>query len=209
MRAWLWLSTGMVTREWVAVHRYHHKHNDTELDPHSPVNHGWLKILFYGAFLYVAEKKKPEVLKEIEGDKTLPHDFLEKYIFGGKFSFMGIIIMLGINMFLFGPLYGSVIWLVQMIWIPFWAAGVINGLSHTFGYTNFHIKNSSEEEMVKIGKSKNILPLGLIIGGEELHNNHHKNQGSAKFSKKWFEFDMGWGIIKFLEILKLAKVKSV
>ena len=203
MRTWLWLNTGMKTFEWVAIHRYHHKHTDTRLDPHSPNNHGWLKVLFYGAMLYVKEKSKPEILKEVHGDDTLPNDFFERNIFATNYNYMGIFLMLGFNIGVFGFI-GFFIWLFQVLWIPFWAAGIINGVSHTFGYTNFK-KHTAPE---KIGNSKNIFPLGIIIGGEELHNNHHRDMSSAKFSYKWYEFDMGWLIILFLKFFGLAKLQK-
>lgn len=193
MRLWLWLSTGMNTKEWVAVHRKHHQASDTTEDPHSPKIYGLWRVLFGGAFLYVKAKRNPEVLKLGIGT---PSDWIERSIYT-PYPILGIALMLIIDLVLFGPI-GFIIWGVQMLWIPFWAAGVINGLAHWWGYRNFNVKDTS----------RNLTPIGLWIGGEELHNNHHGDGSSAKFSKKWWEFDIGWFYIKILNILGLAKIRA-
>ena len=193
MRFWLWLTTGMNTREWVAVHRKHHQAADTPADPHSPKVYGIWRVLFGGAFLYIKSKKDPEVLKLGMGT---PSDWIEKKIYTPH-PLIGIILMLVIDLVLFGPV-GLIVWGVQMLWIPFWAAGVINGLAHWWGYRNYQVKDTS----------RNLYPFAFWIGGEELHNNHHGNGSSAKFSKNWWEFDIGWMYIKLLEKVKLATVRS-
>lgn len=193
MRCWLWLTTGMNTREWVAVHRKHHQASDTETDPHSPRIYGIWRVLFGGALLYVKAKQDPEVMKLGVGT---PDDWIERRVYTPH-PFGGIVIMLVIDLVLFGPI-GLIVWGVQMLWIPFWAAGVINGLAHWVGYRNYDVKDTS----------RNLWPLGIWIGGEELHNNHHGEGASAKFSKKWWEFDIGWFYIKVLTMLGLAKVRS-
>lgn len=193
MRLWLWLSTGMNTREWVAVHRKHHQAADTETDPHSPKIYGIWRVLFGGAFLYVKAKRNPETMKLGIGT---PNDWLERRIYTPH-PILGILLMLIIDLVLFGP-WGLLVWGVQMLWIPIWAAGVINGLAHWWGYRNYKVKDTS----------RNLLPWGIWIGGEELHNNHHGNGASAKLSLKWWEFDIGWFYIRILKALKLAKLKT-
>lgn len=193
MRLWLWLSTGMNTREWVAVHRKHHQAADTAADPHSPKIYGIWRVLFGGAFLYVKAKRDQEVMKLGVGT---PDDWLEQKVYTPH-PFLGILLMLVIDLVLFGPI-GIVVWGVQMIWIPFWAAGVINGLAHWWGYRNYDVKDTS----------RNLLPWGIWIGGEELHNNHHGDGSSAKFSKKWYELDAGWIYIRILSLLGLAKIRT-
>ena len=192
MRFWLWMTTGMNTREWVAVHRKHHQAADTAADPHSPKIYGIWTVLFKGALLYVKAKNDPEVLKLGSGT---PNDWIERKVYTPH-PYGGILLMLVIDLLFFGPV-GLFVWGVQMIWIPFWAAGVINGLAHWWGYRNFDVKDTS----------RNLWPLAFWIGGEELHNNHHGEGASAKFSKRWFEFDIGWFYIKILEKLKLATVR--
>jgi len=194
MRFWLWLTTGMVTKEWVAIHRKHHQNTDKEGDPHSPHIYGITQVLLGGAFLYKDAANDEEMIKKY-GIGT-PDDWLENNIYT-PFNWFGIFLMLAINLYLFG-LFGLIIWLVQMLWIPFWAAGVINGIGHFLGYRNHDTKD----------KSRNILPIGLIVGGEELHNNHHNAPASAKLSNKWYEFDIGWFWLRVLHNLKLAKIKD-
>ena len=193
MRFWLWLTTGMVTKEWVAIHRKHHQASDTPQDPHSPQIYGIWRVLFGGAFLYHNASKDRAMIEKL-GVGT-PNDWIEEAIYTPH-SRLGIMIMLVIDLVLFGG-WGLVIWGIQMIWIPFWAAGVINGLAHWIGYRNYDVKDTS----------RNIIPVGFWIGGEELHNNHHGNGASAKFSTKWYEVDIGWIYIRILSALKLAKVR--
>jgi stearoyl-CoA desaturase (delta-9 desaturase) len=193
MRFWLWLTTGMVTKQWVAIHRKHHQRSDLEGDPHSPHMFGFWKVLFKGAFLY-NDASKDKVMVDTYSAGT-PSDWIEHNIYTPH-SRLGIGILLVFNIIVFGWL-GLLIWGIQMIWIPFWAAGVINGLGHWWGYRNGETKEHS----------RNISPWGIVIGGEELHNNHHLSPASPKLSHKWFEFDMGWAWFKIFESLKLAKVK--
>lgn len=193
-RAWLWLTTGMNTREWVAVHRKHHQAADTEQDPHSPKVHGIWRVLFAGAFLYVKAKNNPETMKLGMGT---PNDWIERKVYTPH-PLIGILLMLVIDLVLFGPV-GFIVWGVQMLWIPFWAAGVINGLAHWWGYRNYKVNDTS----------RNLLPWGIWIGGEELHNNHHGNGTSAKLSVKWYEIDEGWFWIKVLSLVGLAKVRTL
>lgn len=194
-RFWLWLTTGMVTKEWVAIHRKHHAKCEREGDPHSPVVFGLGKVFFRGAELYRAEATNPETLKRF-GHGT-PDDWLEQNVYT-RHSLLGVLIMLGIDLALFGVL-GLTVWAIQMAWIPFWAAGVVNGIGHAWGYRNFASPDTST----------NVFPWGIIIGGEELHNNHHAYGTSAKFSAKWYEFDLGWCYIQVLRALGLAKVKKL
>jgi stearoyl-CoA desaturase (delta-9 desaturase) len=195
-RFWLWLTTGMSTRAWVAIHRKHHAACETEEDPHSPMVLGIKKVLFEGAELYRKEAKNSATLQRF-GAGT-PNDWLEKNVYAGKFSNLGVVLMLLIDILAFGVL-GLTVWAVQMLWIPLWAAGVINGVGHYWGYRNYEVPDAST----------NISPLGILIGGEELHNNHHTFPSSAKFSIKPWEFDLGWAYIKLFSWLGLAKVKRV
>lgn len=194
-RFWLWLSTGMVTKEWAAIHRKHHAKCETPDDPHSPQVLGLKKVFFEGAELYRAESKKQETMDKY-GAGT-PDDWLEHNVYS-RYSGKGIVLMLLINLALFGPI-GLTIWAVQMAWIPVTAAGIINGIGHFWGYRNFTCEDAST----------NIVPWGILIGGEELHNNHHAYGSSAKLSNKWYEFDIGWMYIRIMEIFGLAKVKKV
>ncbi|GGY11423.1 DesA family fatty acid desaturase [Paludibacterium paludis] len=194
-RFWLWLTTGMVTKEWAAIHRKHHARCETAEDPHSPVVLGIRKVLTEGAELYRAACKDHTIMEKF-GHGT-PDDWLERHVYS-RHSGKGIALMLAINLVLFGPI-GLTIWAIQMVWIPFWAAGVINGIGHYWGYRNFENEDAST----------NIVPWGILVGGEELHNNHHTFGTSAKFSYKWFEFDLGWTYIRVLETLGLAKVRKV
>lgn len=195
-RFWLWLTTGMETKQWVAIHRKHHAKCETEEDPHSPVFQGVWNIMFLGIFFYKKECKNEQTM--IEYGQGTPDDWLERNIYQ-KYSAKGILLMLAINVYLFGPT-GILCWLVQMAWIPFWAAGFVNGIGHYFGYRTFASKDTSSNI------SPLVLPLGIIIGGEEFHNNHHAFPRSAKLSYKWYEFDIGWLYIRLMEMLNLAKV---
>jgi len=192
MRFWLWLTTGMVTRQWVAIHRKHHRFSDQEGDPHSPHVFGIWTLLTQGALLY-SKASKDSAMIATYGQGT-PVDWVERNIYS-KYNFLGIVLMLIIDCLLFGP-WGLLVWGVQMIWIPFWAAGVINGIGHWWGYRNGETKD----------QSRNISPWGIIIGGEELHNNHHLAPASPKLSRHWFEFDIGWMWLKLFEFLRLAKI---
>lgn len=194
-RIWLWLTTGMGTKEWVAVHRKHHAKVETEDDPHSPMIVGINKVLWEGVELYRAEAAKPETLEKY-GHET-PNDWIERNVYN-KFTFLGMIFLFLINFTLFGFL-GISIWAIQMAWIPFFAAGVINGIGHWWGYRNFESPDAST----------NIVPVGILIGGEELHNNHHAFASSAKFSTKSWEFDIGWLYISLFEFFDLAKIKKI
>ncbi|HEX7081263.1 MAG TPA: fatty acid desaturase [Gammaproteobacteria bacterium] len=192
-RFWLWLTTGMVTRQWVAVHRKHHARCESDDDPHSPQRKGIWRVLFAGAWLYRMEACKQETLDAF-GAGT-PDDWVERHIYS-KHRFLGIGTMLAVDVLMFG-LAGLWIFAVQMVWIPFWAAGVINGVGHYWGYRNFETQDAS----------RNIIPIGILIGGEELHNNHHAYGSSARLSNKWWEFDIGWLYIRTLEALGLAAVR--
>jgi stearoyl-CoA desaturase (delta-9 desaturase) len=194
-RFWLWLTTGMVTKEWVAIHRKHHARCEREGDPHSPMFYGIGKVLFSGAELYRHESKNAETISKF-GHGT-PDDWLETNVYT-RFSARGILLMLIIDVTLFGAI-GLTVWAIQMAWIPFWAAGVVNGVGHYFGYRNFACPDTST----------NVFPIGILIGGEELHNNHHAFGTSAKFSSKWYELDIGWIYILGLKGLGLVKIKKV
>ena len=194
-RFWLWLTTGMQTRDWVAVHRKHHAKCETAEDPHSPQTRGLRTVLWSGAELYMAERTNKETLERYS--RGTPDDWMEHKLYG-RFVWHGCAVMLIADFLLFG-VAGIAVWAVQMIWIPFFAAGVINGIGHYWGYRNYDSADASA----------NISPLGLLIGGEELHNNHHTYPTSAKLSNKWFEFDIGWAYIRGLEMLGLAKVLRV
>ncbi len=193
-RFWLWLTTGQVTKEWASIHRKHHAKCDTEEDPHSPVTRGIKTVFWQGAELYRAESLNLETMEKY-GHGT-PDDWIERNLYT-RFSWQGIVLMLLINVTLFGVI-GITVWAVQMMWIPVTAAGIINGIGHYWGYRNYDCADAST----------NIFPLGLLIGGEELHNNHHTFATSAKLSSKWYEFDIGWGYIRAMEMVGLAKVKK-
>ena len=194
-RFWLWLTTGQVTKEWASIHRKHHAKCDTEEDPHSPVTRGIKKVFFEGAELYRAESKNLETMAKY-GHGT-PDDWIERNLYT-KYSWFGVVLQLVLNFALFGVI-GITIWAIQMMWIPVMAAGVINGIGHWWGYRNYDCADAAT----------NIIPFGILIGGEELHNNHHTYATSAKLSSKWYEFDIGWAYIRGLEMLGLAKVKKV
>ena len=193
-RFWLWLTTGMVTKEWVAIHRKHHAKCETVDDPHSPVTKGIETVLLRGSELYRAEAKNQETLSKY-GHGT-PDDWIERNLYS-RFSWQGVGLMLILDLALFGGL-GATVWAVQMLWIPITAAGIINGIGHYWGYRNFEAPDAST----------NISPIGIIIGGEELHNNHHTYPTSAKLSVKPYEFDLGWLYIRILETVGLASVKK-
>ena len=194
-RFWLWLTTGMITKEWAAIHRKHHAKCETVDDPHSPQVYGIKKVFWEGAELYRKESLNQETLERY-GHGT-PDDWIERNLYS-RFNIVGISLMLVINFALFGFI-GITIWAVQMVWIPLTAAGIINGIGHFWGYRNFQPSDAS----------RNILPWGILIGGEELHNNHHAYGTSARLSNQWYEFDIGWFYIRVLETLGLADVKKV
>ncbi len=194
MRFWLWLTTGMVTRQWVAIHRKHHQKSDQQGDPHSPHVYGIWRVLFGGAFLYHHASKDSAMIDQF-GVGT-PDDWLERNVYSAH-SRLGILLMLVIDLVLFGP-WGLLVWGIQMIWIPFWAAGVVNGLAHWWGYRNGETKD----------RSRNLIPIGIIIGGECLHNNHHLDPASPKLSKRWFEFDIGWMWLTLFRLMGLAKLRT-
>jgi len=195
-RLWLWLTTGMLTKEWAAVHRKHHAKCDTPEDPHSPQILGINRVLWAGVFLYVKEARKPETIERY--GRGTPDDWLERNLYS-RFKILGLVLMGVADIILFGVVPGLAILAAQIVWIPFWAAGVINGIGHYWGYRHWSTPDAST----------NIFPLGILIGGEELHNNHHAYPTSAKLSNKWYEFDLGWLYIRILEALGLAKVKHV
>lgn len=195
-RFWLWLTTGMLTKEWVAIHRKHHAKCETAEDPHSPQILGIKRVLWMGVLLYVQESRNKETMRHY-GHGT-PSDWIERKIYT-PLNKLGVCMALFLDIAIFGVWPGVLIWIVQMIWIPFWAAGVINGLGHFMGYRNFACDDAST----------NIFPIGIFIGGEELHNNHHTFSSSAKLSNKWYEFDIGWFYIRLLEITGLARVKKI
>jgi stearoyl-CoA desaturase (delta-9 desaturase) len=194
-RFWLWLTTGMITREWAAIHRKHHAKCETQDDPHSPQILGLEKVLWEGVELYRQETKNRETIEKY-GHGT-PDDWIERKLYSAYNSW-GLGLMLVIDLILFGTI-GLTIWAVQMLWIPLFAAGVINGIGHFWGYRNYACEDAST----------NIVPWGILIGGEELHNNHHAYASSAKLSSKWYEFDIGWLYIQAMQAIGLAKVKKV
>ena len=193
-RGWLWLTTGMVTKEFVAVHRKHHAKCETEEDPHSPQTRGIKALLLTGVELYRAESKIPETISQY--GKGTPDDWIERNLYT-RYSWQGVGVMLVINLALFGAI-GLTVWAVQMLWIPVMATGIINGIGHWWGYRNFEAPDAS----------RNVTPWGIVIGGEELHNNHHTYPTSAKFSVKRYEFDVGWMYIRAMEMVGWAKVRK-
>jgi stearoyl-CoA desaturase (delta-9 desaturase) len=195
-RFWLWLTTGMVTKEWAAIHRKHHAKCETAEDPHSPQVYGINRVLWLGVLLYVKESFNKETLERY-GHGT-PDDWIERNLYT-KSPIYGVSLALALNLLIFGVVPGFLIWLTQIAWIPFWAAGVINGVGHFFGYRSYGVADAST----------NIVPWGIFIGGEELHNNHHAFASSAKLSSKWYEFDIGWMYIRILEVFGFATVKKV
>ena len=195
MRLWLWMSTGMLTKEWVAVHRKHHALCETAEDPHSPKHKGLMKVVLEGAELYREEAKNPETLEKY--GRGTPDDWVENHLYTAH-GRLGVVVLLLINVALFG-IPGISMWAFQMMAIPFFAAGVVNGIGHHAGYRNFECKDAAT----------NVLPWGIILGGEELHNNHHAFPSSAKFALRPFEFDIGWWYIKGLKALGLVKIRRV
>ena len=193
-RFWLWMTTGQVTKEWAAVHRKHHAKCETEEDPHSPQVRGIKKVLLEGAELYRAETKNKETLDKY--GHGCPNDWIENKLYT-PYSWVGVSILLPLSVMMFG-VAGITIWAVQMLWIPITAAGIINGLGHYTGYRNYDCNDAAT----------NLIPWGILIGGEELHNNHHTFATSAKLSSKWYEFDIGWMYIRMMEMVGLAKVKK-
>lgn len=194
MRAWLWLTTGMVTKQWVAIHRKHHGYSDQEGDPHSPHVYGIKNIFLRGVYYYYLAAKDAKMI--VQYGKGTPSDWIERRLYTPH-SRLGILIMLVIDLVLFGPI-GLVVWGIQMLWIPFWAAGVINGVGHWVGYRNGVTKD----------QSRNISPWGIWIGGEELHNNHHIEAANPKLSRRWFEFDVGWMWLSLFRLVGLAKLRA-
>jgi stearoyl-CoA desaturase (delta-9 desaturase) len=192
-RFWIWLTTAMVTREWVAIHRKHHAYSDTAQDPHSPHVFGVDKLLLQGAELYMDARADKRLLGKY--GRGVPDDWIERHLYTPHCNW-GPTLLAVVNLALFG-VGGMAIWALQMIWIPFWGAGVVNGIGHWRGYRNFETAD----------RSSNLLPWGLWVGGEELHNNHHAFPASAKFSIRRFEFDLGWLLIRFLDKLRLADVR--
>lgn len=194
MRLWLWLSTAIKTKEWVACHRKHHAFADREGDPHSPLLRGVHNVVLKGYFYYREAVREPGVLEKY-GQGT-PNDWIERQLVE-RFQWLGVLTMLTLDVYLFGFISGALVWAGQMLWVPLWAAGVVNGLGHALGYRNFDIK----------GESRNILPLAIWLGGEELHNNHHADPSSAKFKARWFEFDAGWAYLRLLSFAGLARIR--
>jgi len=193
MRFWLWLTTGIRTQEWVAVHRKHHAFADREGDPHSPVVEGLLEVLFGGYFLYRRAASDPDLLRKY--GYGCPNDAVERRLYTA-FPWLGLALMLGLDLFLFGLGVGLLVWTAMVLWIPLLAGGIVNGLGHALGYRNFATKDNSH----------NIHPAGIWMLGEELHNNHHADPRSAKFKARWWEIDVGWAYIRLLQALRLARV---
>lgn len=194
MRFWLWMTTGMVTKQWVAIHRKHHRFSDQEGDPHSPKVFGIKNIFFRGVYYYYLSAKDANTTMQY--GKGTPNDWIERKLYT-PYSRLGILLMLVIDLVLFGPI-GLVVWGIQMIWIPFWAAGVINGIGHWIGYRNGETKDHS----------RNIVPWDIIVGGECLHNNHHLDPANPKLSRRWFEFDIGWMWLTLFRLVGLAKLRT-
>lgn len=192
MRFWLWITTGMVTREWVAVHRLHHQKCETEQDPHSPQTRGIWRVLFGGAWLYANATRDRDMVDRLS--TGTPQDWVERNVYS-RYPNLGYLLLLVALTAVFHG-WGIVMWLAIVAWIPFWAAGVINGVGHWWGYRNSDTPDSS----------RNILPWGIIVGGEELHNNHHERPASARLSQRWWEFDLGWMWIKILRRLGLCRL---
>ena len=190
-RCWLWMTTGMTTREWVAVHRKHHATSETTEDPHSPQVFGINTVLWRGTALYKRAAMDSAIVEQY--GKGTPDDWLERHLYT-PYSYYGFGLMLAIDLALFGAT-GVAIWVIQLFWVPFWAAGVLNGVGHYWGYRNADCGNAAT----------NIVPWGILLAGEELHNNHHTAPGSAKFSTKRWEFDIGWMYIRLMELLGLAR----
>ncbi len=193
MRFWLWLTTGMITRQWVAIHRKLHRFSDVECDPHSPHVHGFWNNLCRGVMYYVREGKNTQTM--LSYGKGTPNDWIERKLYT-PYNFYGILLMLIIDLLFFGP-WGLLVWGIQLAWIPFWAAGVINGIGHWWGYRNGETKDHS----------RNIVPWDIVVGGECLHNNHHLDPANPRLSRRWFEFDAGWMWFKIFEFFRLARLR--
>ena len=193
MRAWLWMTTGMVTKQWVAIHRKHHQHSDQPGDPHSPHVFGIWNIFLRGVYYYYVAAKDARMT--VTYGKGTPDDWMERNVYTPH-NYLGVMLMLAIDIALFGG-WGFVVWAVQMLWIPFWAAGVVNGIGHWWGYRNAETRDHS----------RNVVPWDFWIGGELLHGNHHLNPASPKLSLKWWEFDIGWMYIQIFRALGLAKLR--
>ena len=194
MRFWLWMTTGMVTKQWVAIHRKHHRFDDAEGDPHSPHVFGIWNIFLRGVYYYYLSAKDARMT--LSYGAGTPDDWMERKIYS-KYNYAGVSIMLAIDILFFGW-WGPLVWATQMLWIPFWAAGVVNGIGHWWGYRNTDTKDFS----------RNIVPWDFWVGGELLHNNHHADPASPKLSRKWWEFDIGWMYITVLKTLGLAKLRE-
>ena len=194
MRFWLFLTTGMITKQWVAIHRRHHQYSDQPGDPHSPHVFGIWNILLRGVYYYYVGAKDARMT--VTYGKGTPDDWIERNIYT-RHNYLGVVLMLAIDVLLFGW-WGFLVWAVQMLWIPFWAAGVVNGIGHWFGYRNGTTRD----------QSRNVVPWDFWVGGELLHNNHHLNPASPKLSLKWWEFDIGWMYICILRTLGLAKLRE-
>ena len=194
MRFWLWLTTGMITKQWVAIHRKHHQYSDKPGDPHSPHVYGIKNIFLRGVYYYYLAAKDARMT--LTYGRGTPDDWIEKNIYS-KHSRLGVTLMGFINLALFGPV-GLLILLVQILWIPFWAAGVVNGLAHWWGYRNGETRD----------RSRNLVPIDFIVGGELLHNNHHLDPANPKMSRRWFEFDIGWIWLCLFRFLRLAQLRS-
>ena len=192
MRFWLWMTTGMITKQWVDIHRKHHQYSDQPGDPHSPHVFGIWNILLRGVYYYYVGAKDARMT--VTYGKGTPDDWIERNIYTPH-NYLGVVLMLAIDVLLFGG-WGFLVWAVQMLWIPFWAAGVVNGIGHWFGYRNGTTRD----------QSRNVIPWDFWVGGELLHNNHHLNPASPKLSRKWWEFDLGWFYITILKTLGLAKL---
>lgn len=193
MRAWLWMTTGMVTKQWVAIHRKHHQHSDQPGDPHSPHVFGIWNIFLRGVYYYYVAAKDARMT--VTYGKGTPDDWMERNVYT-RHNYLGVVLMLAIDVTLFGG-WGFLVWAVQMLWIPFWAAGVVNGIGHWWGYRNAETRDHS----------RNVVPWDFWIGGELLHGNHHLNPASPKLSLKWWEFDIGWMYIQIFRALGLAKLR--
>ena len=193
MRAWLWMTTGMVTKQWVAIHRKHHQHSDQPGDPHSPHVFGIWNIFLRGVYYYYVAAKDARMT--VTYGKGTPDDWMERNVYTSH-NYLGVVLMLAIDVTLFGG-WGFLVWAVQMLWIPFWAAGVVNGIGHWWGYRNAETRDHS----------RNVVPWDFWIGGELLHGNHHLNPASPKLSLKWWEFDIGWMYIQIFRALGLAKLR--
>lgn len=202
LRFWLWMRTGINTHEWVCVHRKHHRFVDQSGDPHSPKKEGIFHILFGGVWYYQKECRNVET-QNVYALPTLPKDWMEQHVYA-SFKSLGLFILLAIELLIFGW-WGFVTWLIQMLWIPFFAAGVLNGLGHYFGYRNYETKDASRNIHVFAWMPTLFF---IFTGGEEYHNNHHRNINSPKFSARWWEFDVGWLYLRILEYLGLASLKE-